>query len=151
MKRKDREIFYKSLIEMVNPLCLRNDDMTSRVFFSRQELYLHIMEYIHSMSTPGYVDVAFIVSEIYDTNFNDVNSILLKHFAPLGIPQILLVDTEDPKSKVHYRNFIRALHSYCDTGFDVSAFDRAFVLFMGNIESKKLEEEIKKKTNSSSN
>ena len=135
MRKSDLK-FLKSLIEEANPLKLTNDDGSSRVFMSRRENYIAALEIIYGYAAITFIDVEYVISKIYHKKWTEAHSIYMCYFKPLGIaPHTLLNDPVRDK-KAFYRDFIRAMHSYCETSFDTSQFDMAFTDFLAKYELK---------------
>lgn len=127
--RKNDLKFLQSLIESVNPLKLTNNDGTSRVFHSYSEAYQFVLEFIDQLSTYTYFDIEFILSKLYNRKYTEIHSMYMCYFKPLGIKQHHVVNPDKRELKAFYRDFMKALHSYCETMFDTSQFDMAFKLF----------------------
>lgn len=135
MRRNDL-IFAKSLIAMVNPLKLLNEDASSRVFTSNRECYVAAMKQIESLSARGYYDIKYIINRLYKLRGKTSHSVYMCYFKPLGIDPNVVIGRIDRERKEFFRKFIRAMHSYCETSFDTYQFDQAYVEFVSYIEGK---------------
>lgn len=149
MKKDD--FFVMSLFEQANALFLKNIDGTSRVFLSRVNLYVAAMKLIYQYSAITFVDLVFVISNIYNMKGSLAQSVYNKHFKSLGLQQMTVVKMDSREAKAYYRDIIRGLHSYCDTHFDIYAFDSAFNEFFTFLEYNDLEKfpDNKHKTNAS--
>lgn len=136
--RKNEIAFVKSLIEKVNPFKLKNPDGTSFIYQTRREAYLYVIGFVQSNSAMGYLDVAYVIYRLYDSTPRELALDIAKYFQPLGIKVHEVLDPDFAKNKGFYRNFIRALHSMCDTTFDVSQFDTAFDEYRNQLEYKQI-------------
>lgn len=134
--RKNDLKFMKSLIEQANPLKLTNEDGSSRVFMSRRENYIAALEIIYGYAAITFIDVEYVISKIYHKKWTEAHSIYMCYFKPLGIAAHTLLNDPVRDKKAFYRDFIRAMHSYCETSFDTSQFDTAFTDFLAKYELK---------------
>lgn len=126
--------FMRSALEVVNPLMLACSDGTSCIFFSKREAYLYVMRYLYSNSSPVYAETEFLITRLYGLKYSKTHSIYMRHFQPLGFHTYEQLDPDIRKCKKFYRDFVRALHSYCETEFDTSQFDLAFNEFVVFVE-----------------
>lgn len=142
--QKREYMFMKSALDVVNPLKLANPDGSSCVFFSKREAYLYLFRFIYSISSPVYAETEFILSRLYGLRYSLIHSIYMRHFLPLGLHEYQQLNPEIRKCKNFYRDFVRALHSYCETLFDTSQFDLAWNEFVVLIE-KEIQKQNEKK------
>ena len=138
MKMKNDDFFIMSLFEQANALYLKNNDGTSRVFTSRVTLYVAAMKLIYQYSAVMYIDLVYVISEMYNMKGSLALSVYNKHLKPLGLKQMMVVRMDDKEAKSYYRDIIRGLHSYCGTHFDTYAFDSAFNEFSAHVAIKEL-------------
>lgn len=150
--RKNDLKFLQSLIEGVNPLKLSNEDGTSKIFHTYSEAYLYLLEKMDEWAVDTYFDTEFILSKLYKRKYPEIHSLYMSYCKPLGIKQHHVVRPDKREVKAFYRDFMKALHSYCETMFDTSQFDLAFNLYTEKKEritliksTKELEEERKAK------
>ena len=136
--RKNDLIFLKSLIEKVNPLKFRNPDGTSFIYYTRKEVYLYVLCFLHENCLSGFVDINFMLYRLYNLKPRESYLLINRFFAPMGIQEHTVLDPDFVKNKSFYRNFVRALHAMCDTTFDISQFDSAFDEFNNQLEYKKI-------------
>ena len=125
-----------SLIEQANPLKLINEDGTSKVFYTLKDAYVYVLGQIYALAAITFIDVEFVLSKIYKKKYADVHSIYMLYFKPLGINSHVQLTTELREKKSFLRNFVRAMHSYCETTFDTNQFDAAFTVFVTLLEEK---------------
>ena len=128
--RKNDLKFLQSLIESVNPLKLSNEDGSSKVFHSYSAVYQFVLESMEEWAVAPYFDIEFILSKMYNRKYTVIHSMYMCYFKPLGIKEHHVVGPDKRALKSFYRDFMRALHSYCETMFDTSQFDMAFNSFM---------------------
>ena len=135
--RKNDLIFVRSLIEKVNPLKLMSEDTSSRVFTSKRECYVETMKLIEEHSAKGYHDIEFIIAQIYHLRrVCTAHSVYMCFFKPLGVGSIVVLTGNERERKEFFRNFIRAMHSYCETDFDTYQFDLAYTEYKSFVEGK---------------
>ena len=152
MRKSDLK-FMTSLIEQANPLKLINEDGSSKVFYTLKEAYVYVLGQIYGWAAITFIDVEFVLSKIYKKKYSDVHSIFMSYFKPLGIDSHVQLTMQVREKKRFLRDFVRAMHSYCETTFDTNQFDAAFTEFVASLEEKlviksrqELEEEKQKKT-----
>lgn len=142
--QKREYMFMKSAFDIVNPLRLANEDGWSCVFFSKREAYLHLFRFIYRNSSPVYAETEFLLTRLYGERYSKTHSIYMRYFQPLGLHCYEQLDPDIRKCKSFYRDFVRALHSYCETEFDTSQFDLAWNEFVVMVE-KEIQKKYEKK------
>lgn len=134
MRKHDLKLI-ESLFEEVNPFRLANDDGSSRIFMSRFDLYVYMLELIDAHSAITYIEVEYVIARIMKIKYTQAHHIYMRFFKPLGIEEQKRLEFDKKNLKVFYRNFIKALHSIYNTSFDIAAFDRAWVVFMASLDN----------------
>ena len=134
----------KSVFDVVNPLKLAIDEYTSYVFFSKREAYLHVLNFIKDNSSLTYIEVEYVITRLYGIPYSKAHSVFLHHFQPIGLHTYETLEPDIRKNKKFYRDFVRALHSYCETEFDTSQFDMSFNEFAVIVE-KEIQKKYEKK------
>lgn len=127
--------FVRSLIEQANPLKMINADGSSCVFFSKRFCYVEALLRIYTLVANTYLDIEYLLFCFYKHKATWTRSAYMCYFKPLGIPEHVLLDGDMRKNKAVLRDIIRAFHAICETSFDTSEFDNAFVLFLAEKET----------------
>lgn len=143
-----------SLIEQANPLKLKNEDGTSKVYHSLKFAYYDVLGWIYALSAITFIDVEYVISRIYQLKYSETHHAYLTYFRPLGIETHVALATQVREKKQFYRNFIRAMHNYCGTHFDTYQFDAAFMEFSAALEAKPIilsTKELEEKRNEEEN
>lgn len=134
MRKGDLKLI-ESLFEGVNPFRMADDDGNSRIFMSRFDLYVCILEQIDAYSAITYIEVEYVIAKILKVRYTEARHIYMKFFKPLGIERQKRLENEMKNLKGFYRNFIKALHSIYNTSFSIAAFDRAWVVFVASMDN----------------
>lgn len=134
MRKHDLKLI-ESLFEEVNPFRLANDNGSSRIFMSRFDLYVYMLELIDAHSAITYIEVEYVIARIMKIKYTPAHHIYMRFFKPLGIEEQKRLEFDKKNLKVFYRNFIKALHSIYSTSFDIASFDRAWVVFMASMDN----------------
>lgn len=137
-------MFMKSVFDVVNPLKLAINECQSYVFFSKREAYLHVLNFIKQNSSLTYIEVEYVITRLYGLPYSKAHSVFLRHFQPIGLHTYETLEPDIRKCKKFYRDFVRALHSYCETEFDTSQFDMAYNEFAVIVE-KEIQKKYEKK------
>lgn len=133
MKRSELKLM-KSALLAVNPFMIPNEKGESLVFFSKREAYLFLLHMIRRGAADNYIELEYVLTKIYLKRYSEIHSLFVRYFVPLGIREYMSLELDVRKNKSFYRDFAKALHSYCDTSFDTSQFDYAFNEFVADIE-----------------
>lgn len=125
----------ETLFEEVNPFRLANDDGSSRIFMSRFDLYYYFLELIDAHSAITFIEVEYVIAKILSVKYTQAHHIYMKFFKPLGIERQKRLELDAKSLKGFYRNFIKAMHSIYNTSFDIASFDRAWVVFVAQLDN----------------
>ena len=134
MRKRDLKLI-ETLFEAVNPFRLANDDGSSRIFMSRFDLYVYLLELIDAHSAITFIEVEYVIAKILRLKYTQAHHIFMRFFKPLGIEEQKRLEFDKKNLKGFYRNFIKALHSVYNTSFDIASFDRAWVVFMTSLDN----------------
>lgn len=134
MKKSDLKLI-ESLFEEVNPFRMADDEGNSRIFMSRFDLYICILELIDAHSAITFIEVEYVIAKILKIKYTQAHHLYMKYFKPLGIESQKRLEYDKKSLKEFFRNFIKALHSIYNTSFSIAAFDRAWVVFMTSMDN----------------
>jgi hypothetical protein len=135
---KQESKFVRSIIQQVNPLELPDDDGNGKVFRSKQEMYLYVMDRCRGIAKNKYIDLFIIIGELYNWNFAKVTKVYALYFKKqFEKKRYLLIDLGDSECKMFYRKLLICLHLSTGTEFDYTPFESAFLVYINRVNPNK--------------
>lgn len=130
--------FVISIINVVNPLWLPDEEGNGMVFTSYTDCYVYFMDKCLEVAPKGYMDLIILLVRIYGWTFNK-SIVFFKTFAEERMGErITLLKIGEKNSKAFYRKFITCMHEYFETQFDLAAFSQAWEIHKTHTLSKQL-------------
>lgn len=130
--------FVISIINVVNPLWLPDENGNGKVFTSYTDCYVYFMDKCLEVAPKGYMDVLVLLAEIYGWDFTKTIRFFRTFAEERMGERITLLKLGEGKSKAFYRKFITCMHEYFETKFDLAAFSQAWEIHKTHTLSKQL-------------
>ena len=128
--------FINSIIQKVNPLELPAEDGTGLVFGSMTECYIYVMDFVADKAKNGWVDMYFILAEMYNLSFQTTKNTYIFYFQKQFPQRYEVLAWGEPKTKTFFRKLIMCLHSRKSSTYDMLSFEEAYKIHISHIKGK---------------
>lgn len=135
----------EQLLRRFNPLGLRDKNGVPYEFMRVSELYLHVMVVAYTKFPRGYIETSIFINLLYPHLTYWESKDLAEKMEPMGVALYDIYFYDGKDGKEFFRQFIKCMHTFCETQFNQEAFNEAYRLLLNRMELEKLKNGKKEK------